>query len=112
MADILLATFLQLRRNSREHLNSDIVPGRAREALVKHMLYPLFVRLRERCMPPVEQVEFDGIAVALPSLDERVIRLADGVEWVESPRVEVGDKAEDGGDIVAEDGGSKVSTVN
>lgn len=54
-------------------------------------------------MPPVEQVEFDRIAVALPSIDERVVRLAYQVEWVERPGVEVGDEAEDGCNVVAKD---------
>ena len=63
-------------------------------------------------MPPVEQVEFDRIAVALPSFDKRVVRLAYGVEWVERPRVKVGDEAEDGSDVIAKDSRSEVSTVN
>ena len=63
-------------------------------------------------MPPVEQVKFDRIAVALPSIDKRVVSLAYEVEWVERPGVEVGDKTEDGCNVVAEDSRSEVSTVN
>ena len=63
-------------------------------------------------MPPVEQVEFNRVAVALPSINERVVRLAYDVERVERPGVEVGDEAEDGSNVVAKDSRSEVSTVN
>ena len=112
LADIGLGLFLQLRRDAREHLNGDSVPGLAGEALLEHGLHPLLVRLRERRVPPVEQVEFDGVAVALPPLDEGVVGFADKVEWVERPSIEVGDEAEDGSDIVAKDGRGKVSAID
>jgi hypothetical protein len=41
-----------------------------------------------------------------------MVRLADGVEWVERPRVEVGDEAEDSSNIVAEDSRGEVATIN
>ena len=63
-------------------------------------------------MPPVEQVEFDRIAVALPSINNRMVRLAYDVERVERPGVEIGDEAEDGSNVVAKDSRSEVSTVN
>lgn len=41
-----------------------------------------------------------------------MVRLADGAERLERPRVEVGDEAEDSGELVAKDSRSEVSTIN
>ena len=112
VADICLAPFLQLRGDAREHLDGNLVPGLARETPLEHMFYPFLVGLRECCVPPIEQVEFNRIAVALPSVDERMVRLADGVEWVERPGVEVGDETENSSNIVTEDSRGEVATVN
>ena len=112
LADIQLGLPLQLRGNAREHLHGNIVPRNAREAPLEHILHPFLVCLRDRGVPPIEQVEFDRIGIALPSIDERMVRLADGTEWVKRPRVEVGDEAEDSSDIVTEDSRSEMPTVN
>ena len=112
VADVHIGLLLQLRGDAREHLDGNIVPGHAGETLLEHFLYPLLVGLRERRVPPIEQIEFNRIAVALPSVNEGVVRLADRVEWIERPGVEVRDETENSSDVVTEDSRSEVSTIN